>query len=175
MQFHREVEYKDREKNWGHKERDALQSYFTIRKNIASTHAPTLSENEINLLAKETRGLIKDDIEYCINNYIQTGKLSYTPNHATNTCDPYTGNWAEHLMDTTFIERTFREIGFDVSIMNGYYGFSDQWHIQVIKCILNLAISMFGRNGITLAPYYIVHAQQPAFTKTPEINPGTNT
>lgn len=162
MQSHREVEYFHRKKTWGHKERDALDSYLAIRKKIVSACNSTLSEEQVDLIAKATRGLIERDIEQCVEEYNRTGKISYTPDHPTNTCDPYTGNWNEHLMETASIERIFREECFDVKIMNGYYAFSSQWYKQAIKHVLNLAISILGKNGIVLAPYYIVYAQRPA-------------
>jgi hypothetical protein len=47
------------------------------------------------MLAKKTRGLMKDDIEKLVEEYIASGKITYQPDHPTNTCDPYTGNWAD--------------------------------------------------------------------------------
>ena len=94
------IEHQSREKVWGHKDRDTLKSYLDARKEIISSYAANISSNTVSQLAVATRGLVKQDIEKCVDEYRSTGAISYKPDHPTNTCDPYTGNWAEHLMDT---------------------------------------------------------------------------
>ncbi|MBU4373224.1 MAG: hypothetical protein KJ714_02040, partial [Euryarchaeota archaeon] len=95
-----EIEYKDREKKFGHKERDCLEAYFNIRKKIILNFTKRLDENltekEIEQLSRATRGMIESDIKKCVEGYIKTGHIHKEPSHPTNTCDPYTGNWAEH-------------------------------------------------------------------------------
>jgi hypothetical protein len=79
------------------KARDQSESYLEIRKLIIKDVVPTLSEDEVTLKAKETRGLIKKDIAH----YLKRGE--YPKHHltclGTNTCDPITGNWAERLLN----------------------------------------------------------------------------
>jgi len=50
------------------------------------------------------------------------GTISYQIADPTNTCDPYTGNWCEHLIDFGWLERTVRSAGFcQVKILAGFY------------------------------------------------------
>ena len=51
------------------------------------------------MLSINTRGLIKDNIEKVVNDYIKTGEVPSKMKHPTNTCDPYTGSWTEKLID----------------------------------------------------------------------------
>lgn len=93
----RAVEYEDREKEWGHKERDSLRAYVKIRKEIILDHAD-VSEEEAEKLARVTRGMVESDIKKCVDEYKSSGKIPRV-DASSNTCDPYTGNWAEHLMN----------------------------------------------------------------------------
>lgn len=160
MHQHVEIEYKDHEKKWGHKERDCLQAYFNARKDIISTHAPSLSDTEIDCIARATRGLIKPEIEDCVDEYLITGKISREPDHPTNTCDPYTGNWAEHLMDIDHLSKILVAAGFEVDIMSGYYGNSNNILKRLIGSILNFIISLLKNKGLIFAPFFIIYAKK---------------
>ena len=50
--------------------------------------------------------------------------LPAAPVHPTNTCDPRTGNWAEHLMDLGTLRKKLAARGFESRILTGYYGSS---------------------------------------------------
>lgn len=157
--MHIDVEYRDREKIWGWKERDSLRSYRSIRKELVSQYAPTLSGAEIDRLARVTRGLIVSDIEKCVKEYLGTGRIPRKPDHPTNTCDPYTGNWAEHLMDVKHLRQVLCDEGFEVSIMCGYYGTPNSAVKRLIGRCLNPLISVLRGNGLMLAPFYVVYAR----------------
>ena len=156
--MHLECEYKNREKKWGHKERDSLRSFLDIRKKIISNYDPTLHPETIEEISKSTRGLVKQDIEKCIDEYKKIGKISYKPDHPTNTCDPYTGNWAEHLMDTEWLERILRDEGFEVKILSGYYSYSQNNRLRLIMNLLNFSIKHLGKSGLFISPYYVIYA-----------------
>lgn len=145
---------------WGHKERDTLRSYLGIRREIISSLDPTLPGGVIQQLAEATRGLRRDDIAKCVEEYKRTGSISYRADHPTNTCDPYTGNWEERLMDTQYIEALLSREGFDGRILGGYYGFSSRLHKRVKRGILNGLLSAFGSMGLLWAPYYVIYAQK---------------
>ena len=155
---HLKVEYQDRVKKWGHKERDTLKGYLTARKEIINNYFPEADRNTINEIAKSTRGLMKQDIEKCVDEYRKTGEISYNPDHPTNTCDPYTGNWAEHLMDIEWLESILKEEGFDVKILSGYWPYSKNIYKRLIKKVLNLGIKNLGKAGLFISPYYVLYA-----------------
>ena len=115
--MHERIEFENREYKPGWKKRDSLQSYASIRekiiKEIYISKNLTVPENEVlKLLITVSRGLIKADIESVVYDYINNKTLPITDTiFPSNTCDPLTGNWAEHLMDfqglLNVLEQTF--------------------------------------------------------------------
>lgn len=156
-----EVEYQSREPSWGHKERDTLQAYLDVRKNLISKYAPELDADQVDLLAQSTRGLMKSDIEKCVDEFREKGTISYHPNHPTNTCDPHTGNWCEHLMEFDWLEQVVTDAGFSASIFPGSYFVSGPIHKRIAKRILNSLFRIFGQGSMFLAPYFILLAEAP--------------
>jgi hypothetical protein len=153
-----EAEYKNRGEKRGHKERDSLQAYLDVRKNMISTYAPDLSSELVEQLACSTRGLIQRDIEECVDEFRRQGSISYRLDHPTNTCDPYTGNWCEHLMDFRWLEQILKNEGFSVEIMAGRYSTCGSLLKKSVKVFLNSMIQLLGRRGMFISPYYVVYA-----------------
>lgn len=153
-------EYEDLTKTWGHKERDTLQSFLAVRKKIIQSYAPQLSVADAEILAKATRGLIKEDIEKCVDEFLSTGSISYKMEHPTNTCDPLTGNWSEHLMSLSWLETYLQSLGFKTQLIPGYYPISGPWINRIIKYIINGWINRRKRKGMRLAPYFWVVARK---------------
>jgi hypothetical protein len=158
----REFEHRDREKRRGWKERDTLRSFLEVRKEMIASYAPELSASKVEELARLTRGLKKSDIEKCVDEYREKGKTTYRPEHPTNTCDPYTGNWTEHLMDTRWLADILRGAGFSVRVLNGYWEPSGPPHMRVAKRLMNTAISLLGRKASFVSPYYVLCADYAA-------------
>lgn len=155
-----EAEYVTRSKEWGHKERDTLEAYFSARKKIISTYAPDLKPDEVEYLAHSTRGLRQDDIQRVVDEYRQTGRISYQVDDPTNTCDPYTGNWCEHLIDFRWLMQIVREAGFSAEILPGCYLWDTSIPKRILKMGLNGILGFLGRRGLLLAPYYVLFAQR---------------
>lgn len=150
-------EYTDRNYEWGHKERDTLKAYYKIRKEIIQKYAKHLNNNEVEHLSKATRGLIEYDIKKCVDKYLKTGQFPKEPNHPTNTCDPYTGNWSEHLMDPYQLKKILSKTGFEVKILNGYYGSYKNIILKLLSTFLNLVINISRKQGIRIAPFIILY------------------
>jgi len=156
---HYEAEFEDREDYLGRKKRDALESYYTIRKSIIHRYAPGLNSYEIEEIATRTRGMIERDIINVVNNYKITKKFPSEPEHPTNTCDPYTGNWAEHLMDIYQLKNQLQNVGFRSKIIAGYFGNSDKKGKIVNRIIvpgLNTLINL-PKYGICIAPFFTLY------------------
>jgi len=154
-----EYEYKDREKKFGHKDRDSLKSYFDIRKSLITAYAPNLGREQIDKLALNTRGLIQQDIEKCVDEFLQHGYISYCPDHPTNTCDPYTGNWCEHLMDHEWLKMILRNQGYAIQIIPGFYGICDgNFMMRSAKIFLNTLMRLSEKNALLFANHYFVYA-----------------
>ena len=164
MRKHKKLEYGDREKQWGHKERDSLRAYFSVRKEMISQHAPSLSDAEIERLARATRGLIESKIKECVEESLESGEIPLEPDHPTNTCDPYTGNWAEHLMDIGHLKTILSNGGFTVDILSGYGGSSNNIIKRLVGSFVNPLISMSKEKGLVIAPFYTLYARKLKFS-----------
>lgn len=155
-----DAEYQNRTKEWGHKERDTLRAYFDLRKEIISSRAAQLSPKNVEQLAKETRGLMKTDIERCVDDYLARGKHSYVPDHPTNTCDPLTGNWCEHLMPLEWLAKKVEDAGFAVRILPGDYPVIGTTLKKIKKKAVNTVIGALGEGAMFVAPYFLLSADK---------------
>jgi hypothetical protein len=143
---------------WGHKERDAVRPFLEIRRELVAAAAPDLGADDVEKLATATRGLRQDDIEKVVAQYVTDGSISYRPDHPTNTCDPYTGNWSEHLMEPSWVEAAARKAGFAARILAGRYAPGGSRAKSAAKLVVNVAIRLLGRRALPVAPYYVVYA-----------------
>jgi 2-polyprenyl-3-methyl-5-hydroxy-6-metoxy-1,4-benzoquinol methylase len=159
MKKQREVEYTDREDVWGHKKRDCTRAYLTVRKEIISSHEG-LTEKEVEQLARVTRGMIESDIHHCVTTYVETGELPEGLDHPTNTCDPYTGNWAEHLMDPYHLKDILSEGGFKAEVLPGYYGHYNNRVKKITGNLLNVGIYMLGKYSMSAAPFFTIYGKR---------------
>jgi hypothetical protein len=160
---HHKVEFMDREQRSGMKERDPLKSYFSIRKEIIESLNPDLSDGEVEYLCSATRGMIEQDIKKSVNEYLASGTLTLKqkfPKYPTNTCDPYTGNWAEHLMDTNHLRNVLQSNNFQAYIWCGYYGDSNTVLKRLIARFLNFWIKIAGRYGLVFSPFFTLCADR---------------
>lgn len=164
--MHKRWELQDRERKWGHNERDENRSFLNIRKEIIKKYAPSLTDVEVDKLSVGTRGLMIDDIHDQVDLYVRTGSMSHKPNHPTNTCDPYTGNWQEQLHNTDYLKDEMQKYGFKTSVLPGYYvGLSHNKMVQTIKSstviVLNGIISRVSSDyGLTMAPFFNLYAKR---------------
>jgi hypothetical protein len=106
-------------------------------------------------LAIKSRGLIKEDIEQLVETFLQTGKIKYKP-HSTNTCDPYTGNWAENLIDIDDLKNIAVKSNLFVEVTNTYYGYSKDKLLNVLKRFINVLIKIAGKNNLLFSPMYVL-------------------
>jgi 2-polyprenyl-3-methyl-5-hydroxy-6-metoxy-1,4-benzoquinol methylase len=154
----RQVELQGVSVEIGHKERDTVRAFLDVRREMIESHAAELTVEDVEHLAISTRGLIKADIEKCVDEFRATRSITYTIEHPTNTCDPYTGNWAEHLMDFKWLEKIVTEAGFSAEFLKGYYHTGGSLPKKMVKRALNCAIRMLGKRGMFLSPYFVVCA-----------------
>ena len=154
--FHKLVEFQDRQPTL--KSRDSYRSYLSVRREIIKKNVPQLSNAEVEELAKRTRGLCELDIVSKVSQYIQTGVKPEILEHSTNTCDPYTGNWAEHLMDINRLVKILQQESFSIRLLYGYYG-NNKIVKAIIGMILNFGIRILGKCGLMLAPYFILNGR----------------
>jgi hypothetical protein len=154
---HHRCEFIDREQVFGRKERDPLKSYSKIRKEIIKNINPDLSEDQVEYLSAATKGLVEYDIKKAINEYLTSGNITLKQKYSkypTNTCDPHTGNWAEHLMDVYQLRNVLQSQDFDANIWSGYYGDSNTSIKRLAARSLNLFIKGSGRYGLVFSPFF---------------------
>ncbi len=154
-------EYHDRKPKWGVKPTDCLKSHFSVRKEMIqdylNTHNKNLSKDLFETFSRNTRGMIKPDIEKSLDAFFSTDMIPPEPKHPTNTCDPYNGNWAEHLMDPYELSKTLADTGFDVKVNSGFYGEFSKPFKRLIGNSLNVPIYVFPKFGIRFAPFYSLY------------------
>jgi 2-polyprenyl-3-methyl-5-hydroxy-6-metoxy-1,4-benzoquinol methylase len=158
MASHQEKEQEDREATFGHKERDALRAYHTIRREMIQAHAPQLADEEVEQLATATRELMEPEILAVVDEYVASGKISRQPSHPTNTCDPYTGNWDEHLMDFEWLLGVVNASGFEAEILPGFLNYSGAkaaWKRRVGD-LVNLSLKVSGKVGLRWANFFLL-------------------
>ena len=147
-------EYEGFKDEWASRERDKKYASIEVRKRIIREHRSSLAEQEVEKLATSTRGKRKDDILICVDEYVATGVIRPALLHPTNTCDPQTGSWFEHLLPIDDYEGLMEENGFEYFVKNGFYNTNyPQWYLNLIAPILNWKIRLLGSSGIFLAPF----------------------
>jgi len=156
MKLQRQAEYQGTKAEWGLKERDSKIPFFRVRKEMILSLIPQLDEPMLNWLAENTRGLDQKDIRSEINYYLQHGILRYKPAHPTNTCDPYTGNWTERLIDLRELKSHLKTLNFELEITSGLYSFGKNKKLNLIKSVLNQIIKLNNRLGLRVSATYIL-------------------
>ena len=158
--FHLQSEYEDKEYKWGDKKLGSPKSCLNLRKDIIAGYDHTLNEEVIERIAKQTRGLMKHDIEKCIDEYRESGNISYTPNDPTNTCDPYSGNWSEHLMKLEWLESILKKNNASAEILSGYFSSNDKDRFikRSAKYTLNMIIKHLGKRSLPFSNYFVLVA-----------------
>jgi len=161
MKLHYEHEHHDRDKKRGHKERDTLRAFLSVRRDIISRCSEGLTADEIESLAIKTRGMIDGDIRKCVRRYTEKKEFPRELGHPTNTCDPYTGNWAEHLMDPHILRDILSREGFRAEVMPGYYsGRYGSGVKQFLTKCANLGIRMSKWAGMRIGPFFTVYGKR---------------
>lgn len=152
--IHYQAEYVGSKKAIDWKERDAALPFLEIRKNMISTKFPKINNQELVLLAKNTRGLFGDDIIKSVEKQIRTKEYKQELSHPTNTCDPLTGNWAENSINLKWLKTRIQNRNTTVQYTNGNYSYSNNKILNLPKYSLNFFIKLFGKQSLFLSPNY---------------------
>ncbi len=139
----------------GWKEMDYSGSFIEARASIIRNSFNDLSEIEIEKLALNTRGLMQGDIIKNVKTYLKKGVLNYHFNHPTNTCDPYTGNWTENLIDIDQLKHKLEtKYNVEVVFSNSSYSYSNNKFLNLPKYLLNMGMKLDGSKHLFLSPTY---------------------
>jgi hypothetical protein len=144
-------------KRWHHKWENVYRGKRGV---VIERQCPGLTPAKMNNLAVKTRGLANDELAVAIENYRKRGTLPNPAKHKTNTCDPSTGVWAEHLLSLDEYKELIGEANFDVTFEPGFW---DTHYPSAIKNraahFVNRLIAKNPSSGMKLAPFIYVIAR----------------
>ena len=128
------------------------RAFRSQRLDIITAAFPDLDRKTADELANRTRGLRKEDILQVVHQYSTHGVLPDAPAHPTNTCDPQSGSWTEHLVPAEEYASMMRAAGFTFRLDTGFYNaVGSGWRPLVLRAV-NLLIPFFGKG---LAPFLV--------------------
>ncbi|MEP7108135.1 MAG: class I SAM-dependent methyltransferase [Ferruginibacter sp.] len=130
-----------------------LEPFLKIREEIIRKFRQNLAEVEIFDLAKNTRGMNKQDIEAAVEHYNKTGEFPNPPAHKTNTCNPFNGSWTERILTLKEYTLLYTAAGFKPIFYNGFYNVYEGGIKSYGKKILNSGIAVFGDK---ISPYIVI-------------------
>lgn len=163
---HKQLELSIRPKG---KKRDCNKAYFYERMNIAKEYSAKvgvkLNKENLEKIALQTRGKIREEIEQLLKSIDNNGIKSITgvPEIKNfekifylNTCDPYTGNWGERLMHPKLLAKELQKYLFSVSIEAGLYHGSHSFIKRYLNLLFNIIIKLIPGFKLWFSPYYII-------------------
>lgn len=156
---HLRFERYDKEVQKGHKSSDSTMAYTKIRENIIKEKFDCFDDKQLRDLVFVTRGKRRDDILKIAEVYKTTKSLPSEIAEITDTCDPMTGNWAEHIMDPYQLNKDLSQYGFSGTfVIAGYYGKPKKFIKKVVGFIFNIYIKLMPTKlGLKLSPYYAIY------------------
>ena len=141
----RKVMLSDEQGRWNEK------GFYAQRLDFIRQRFPQLTENELEYWARNTRGLVFDDIEKAV--------AEKSPNTAIdryNTCDPATGSWTERVLPLSDYKRLFSKYKRILCVENGFYDTNRTQPQKAFRALLSGIIRMFPRMGRCIAPFIIL-------------------
>lgn len=130
----------------------ALEPFIRIREKIIRKNGVGLTENDILLLARSTRGQNEQDIILSIDQYKLTGKFPL-PASGNNTCNPLNSSWTERILSFDNYYSLYSAVGFSCKIYDGFYNDHGQGLIIFVKKLLNAGITTFRKK---ISPYIVI-------------------
>lgn len=145
-------------------QKQAEKRWCQVREDIIRAALPSLRDPDLHLLAKKTKGRMKDEIVAIANGYVTTGSLNkikkplgdFDP-YLTNTCDPHTGWWAEHLLNPFTVVKTLNGYGINSKIVLGGYNDGQSGYLKRFGArTVNRFIDTMKVFAMPVAPFYII-------------------
>jgi len=137
------------------------------RMKIIKEYTPKLSETEVALLSKKTRGYNIEGIKQAIDNYTLTKELPPKGYSYTNAFEPTLNIWCENLLVFSIYKQKLEAGNFTTQFKPGFWDthYPEAWKNVPVK-ILNSIINVVGNLGFVLAPFiYVVAIPQKKINK----------
>lgn len=117
-------------------------------------------ENQLRKIATKTRGLAANDLVNAVTTYAISNTLPNPRKHYTNTCQPLTGVWAEHLLTFEQYRKDIPVKNYSIIFLPGFWDthYSKAWK-NIFGKLMNMLIAGMGKAGILFAPFIYVIAQ----------------
>ena len=136
------------------------KQFLPQRANIIASLVPQLTPSEVDRLARLTRGKAGEDISTSVSSYVHNKAYPVLGNIGSNTCDPESGVWFEHMISfgeyRKFIENGHYRASF-------YPGFWDTHYRNKLMNgtgrVLNTIINCSNSIGLRIAPFIYVVAE----------------
>lgn len=157
--IHYKAEFIGSKKQKGWKKRDSSLPFLEIRENIISEKFKNIDKDLIKVLAKNTRGLCGDDIIKHAKKQLASNNFKNSNKHATNTCDPLTGNWAEHIININNLRNLIENKTTSVQFTNSFYSYSQNTIFNLPKYIINFLMRILGKESLFLSPSYTLEIE----------------
>ena len=122
---------------------DSVESHYSLRYKFIHSNFSKLPEKFIEQLARLTRGKNYHDIYSDVKTFIESGKMPQPLPHPTNTCDPATGNWTEHLLTFEQYESFLIKYSYKTE---WHFALYDEWRNTDIKKIVLKILNGFIKN-----------------------------
>lgn len=129
-----------------------LEPFLETRKKIIRTKLESINDETIHQLAIATRGMNEKDIIKVALEFKINGKIPTVLSHPTNTCNPVTGSWTEHILSIREYGDLYNNHRMNLKIDNGFYDINKQGFKKNLNKLLNVCVSCF---GIQFAPFII--------------------
>jgi 2-polyprenyl-3-methyl-5-hydroxy-6-metoxy-1,4-benzoquinol methylase len=160
VRHHNLLDSHTREHQWGDKPRDTNVAYAELRRRIVMQAFPSLDSAHLEQAVAVTRGMSGEDLLHTARGFVESGQRPALDKFPSNTCDPLTGNWAEHLLDQEALLRDALSCGFSwAAIVPGRYAPYPGRFKRTVGRILNLGVRALPPNlGVCIAPFFALHA-----------------
>ncbi len=135
------------------------KNYRNQRKEIIEKLIPGLKEEKVYKLAVLTRGLAGVDLEQRILNYKKSNQYPLALDCGSNTCDPFLGVWAEHLLRFEEYKQLIDGMKFTVEFEPGFWDTHYSSNFKNKFCfLLNKMIKLNSSLGFVVAPFIYITA-----------------
>jgi hypothetical protein len=129
---------------------ETIAPFKITREKIITAAFPSLPAAEKELLIKHTRGLNKQHIIDAVQQYVDKRIVPSLLKHPTNTCEPLSGSWTEHLLTIDEYRSIYRNAGFKLKVYPGFYNAYSGGVKSWLMKGANLGIRIFGKR---LSPF----------------------
>lgn len=142
------------------------KEYYKKRLDIISQTQMVTNEAEKQVLARKTQGLALTDLKNAVQVYEKSKLLPDPSIHYSNTCEPSTGVWAEHLLTFKEYRQQIGTVNYKVTFLPGFWDthYSSSWK-NLLARLLNNIIMMGKKIGVVFAPFIYVIADPQKSTK----------